>query len=89
MKLNLTLLATASLFALSVSSAAAQAQTGDTTTVLTAERLFDAKTGRMIQSPVVLIRGERIVSVQSGGAIPAGAPKVANPPAGFSGRQEE
>ena len=80
MKLNLTLLATASLFALSVSSAAAQAQTGDTTTVLTAERLFDAKTGRMIQSPVVLIRGERIVSVQSGGAIPAGAAKVVNLP---------
>ena len=80
MKLNLTLLATASLFALSVSSAAAQAQTGDTTTVLTAERLFDARTGRMIQSPVVLIRGERIVSVQSGGAIPAGAAKVVNLP---------
>ena len=78
MKLNLTLLATASLFALSVSSAAAQAQTGDTTTVLTAERLFDARTGRMIQSPVVLIRGERIVSVQSRGSIPAGAAKVVN-----------
>ena len=80
MKLNLTLLATASILALSVSSAAAQAQTGDSTTVLTAERLFDARTGRMIQSPVVLIRGERIVSVQSGGAIPAGAAKVVNLP---------
>ncbi len=80
MKLNLTLLATASLFALSVSSAAAQAQTGDTTTVLIAERLFDARTGRMIQSPVVLVRGDRIVSVQSGGAIPAGSAKVVNLP---------
>ncbi len=80
MKLNLTLLATASMFALSVSSAAAQAQSSDTSTVLTAERMFDARTGRMIPSPVVLIRGERIVSVQSGGAIPAGAGKVVNLP---------
>jgi predicted amidohydrolase len=80
MKLNLTLLATASMFALSVSSAVAQDQSSDTSTVLTAERMFDARTGRMIPSPVVLIRGERIVSVQSGGAIPAGASKVVNLP---------
>jgi len=80
MKLNLPLLASASLFALSVSSAVAHAQAGDTITVLTAERMFDARTGRMILSPVVLVRGGRIVSVQSGGTIPAGAAKVVNLP---------
>lgn len=80
MKTTLTAVATGSLLALSVSNAMAQAQAAEATTVLTADRLFDAKSGRMIASPVVLIRGERIVSVQSGGAIPAGAAKVVNLP---------
>jgi imidazolonepropionase-like amidohydrolase len=42
-------------------------------TVLIADRLFDSRTGTMLTNPVVVIRGERIVSVQSGGAQPAGA----------------
>ncbi|MBP7917311.1 MAG: amidohydrolase family protein, partial [Arenimonas sp.] len=78
MKTKLTALAAGLMLALSASNALAQAAEGST--VLTAERMFDARSGRMIPSPVVLIRGGRIVSVQSGGAIPAGATKVVNLP---------
>lgn len=41
-------------------------------TVLLADRLFDSRTGTMLSNPVVVIRGERIVSVQHGGVQPAG-----------------
>jgi imidazolonepropionase-like amidohydrolase len=41
-------------------------------TVLIADRLFDSRTGTMLSNPVVVIRGDRIVSVQSGGLQPAG-----------------
>jgi imidazolonepropionase-like amidohydrolase len=78
MKMRLTALAAGLISALSVPNALAQA--AEAGTVLTAERMFDARTGRMIPSPVVLVRGGRIVSVQSGGAMPAGAAKVVNLP---------
>lgn len=73
MKLRIAVIATSLIFALPVSVVLSQAPALDGGTVLTAERLFDAKSGRMIPSPVVLVKGDRIVSVQSGGAIPAGA----------------
>ena len=41
-------------------------------TVLIADRLFDSRTGTMLSNPVVVIRGDRIVSVKSGGMQPAG-----------------
>ncbi len=50
-----------------------QAQTAQADTVIVAERYFDSKSGKMIANPTVLIRNQRIVSVQSGGAIPAAA----------------
>lgn len=53
-------------------SAAAQIDSG-AVKVLVADRLFDSRTGRMVVNPLVVIRGDRIVSVQSGGAPPAGA----------------
>jgi imidazolonepropionase-like amidohydrolase len=40
--------------------------------VILADRLFDSRTGTMLSNPVVVIRGDRIVSVQSGGMQPAG-----------------
>jgi imidazolonepropionase-like amidohydrolase len=49
------------------------AQSPDQDTVILAERLFDSRTGTMLSKPVVVIRGDRIVSVQSGGAPQAGA----------------
>ena len=72
MKLRLTAIATSLFFALPVADVRSELPSPDGGTVLTAERLFDARSGRMIQSPVVLVKGDRIVSVQSGGAIPAG-----------------
>jgi imidazolonepropionase-like amidohydrolase len=80
MKTKFSALAAGLMSILSTPHVLAQAQTAEPGTVLTAERMFDARSGRMIQSPVVLIRGGRIVSVQSGGAIPAGAAKVVNLP---------
>ena len=53
-------------------SAAAQIDSG-AVKVLVADRLFDSRTGRMVVNPLVVIRGDRVVSVQSGGAPPAGA----------------
>lgn len=52
------------------------AQTAQADTVIVAERYFDSKSGKMIANPVVLIRNQRIVSVQSGAAIPSGVAKV-------------
>lgn len=49
------------------------AQSPDQDTVILAERLFDSRTGTMLSKPVVVIRGDRIVSVQSGGAPQTGA----------------
>jgi imidazolonepropionase-like amidohydrolase len=40
--------------------------------VILADRLFDSRTGVMLSNPVVVVRGDRIVSVQSGGLQPAG-----------------
>ena len=48
------------------------AQSPPQDTVLIADRLFDSRTGTMLSNPVVVIRGDRIVSVQSGGMQPAG-----------------
>ena len=53
-----------------------QAQTTQADTVIVAERYFDSKSGKMIANPTVLIRNQRIVSVQSGGVTPTGAAKV-------------
>lgn len=53
-----------------------RAQATPQDTVIVAERLFDSKSGKMINNPVVLIRNHRIVSVQSGGALPTGATQV-------------
>lgn len=52
-------------------AAAASAQQTPATTVLVADRLFDSRTGRIVANPVITVRGERIVAVQSGGALPA------------------
>lgn len=49
------------------------AQSPPQDTVLIADRLFDSRTGTMLSNPVVVIRGDRIVSVQSGGVQPADA----------------
>jgi imidazolonepropionase-like amidohydrolase len=38
-----------------------------------AARLLDVKTGQYVQNPVIVIRGERIQSIESGGKIPDGA----------------
>lgn len=71
---QITLLAFTILTAVSVNES--QAQTAQADTVIVAERYFDSKSGKMIANPTVLIRNQRIVSVQSGGAIPTGAAKV-------------
>ena len=77
MKINHCALAAFSIFnAACVLDAQAQSQTAQQETVVVAERLFDSKSGKMVANPVVLIRNHRIVSVQSGGAVPAGAEHV-------------
>lgn len=71
---QIALLAFTTLTVVSVNES--QAQTAQADTVIVAERYFDSKSGKMIANPTVLIRNQRIVSVQSGGAIPTGAAKV-------------
>ncbi|WP_292038900.1 hypothetical protein [Massilia sp. UBA6681] len=41
---------------------------------ITADRLLDVRTGRMVQNPEILVRGGRIVSVKPASATPAAAP---------------
>src|SRR2546429_9985042 len=38
-----------------------------------AGRLFDARSGRMLANPVIVVRGERIAEVGAGGPLSAGA----------------
>ena len=54
----------------------AYAQSNNEETVIIASNLFDSKSGKLMANPVVLIRNHRIVSIQSGGAIPTGIAKV-------------
>src|SRR3546814_13663194 len=59
--------------------APAHAQTGaaasqQPTLAIRAARLIAPEHGKVIAHPLVLIEGERIVSVQSGGTAPAGVP---------------
>jgi imidazolonepropionase-like amidohydrolase len=58
-------------------SVAAQAQTTAPSTVITADRLLDVRTGRYIEHPQILVRDERIVSVgHAGDAAPADAKRI-------------
>lgn len=41
---------------------------------ITADRLLDVRTGRMVQNPEILVRDGRIVSVKPASAAPAAAP---------------
>lgn len=54
----------------------ALAQNKNEDTVIVASNLFDSKTGKLMANPVVLVRNNRIVSVQSGGAVPSGTARV-------------
>ncbi len=64
---------------LATASAFAQSPAGNTV-VVTADRLFDARTGRMIEHPQVLVRGGRIVEVgRAGAAVPTDARRIALP----------
>ena len=53
--------------------ASAVAQTPDHITVIRAGRLFDAPHGRMLENQTIVISGNKVQSVGSGGAVPAGA----------------
>lgn len=64
-------------FAMSVFfSCSASAQEGEKTIALVAERLFDSRTGQAITRPIIVVRGGRILSVQSGGTMPVGIDQV-------------
>lgn len=64
-------------FAMSVFfSCSASAQDGVKTIALVAERLFDSRTGQAITRPIIVVRGGRILSVQSGGTMPVGIDQV-------------
>jgi imidazolonepropionase-like amidohydrolase len=53
------------------------AQPAGTATVVTAARLLDVRTGRVVENPQVVVQGQRIVSVgRAGDAVPAGAARV-------------
>lgn len=54
----------------------ASAQMTNEDTVIYASQLFDSKTGKLIPNPIVLVRNNRIVSVQSGGTVSVGAARV-------------
>jgi len=45
----------------------------DQVIAIRAARMFDARTGRMVASPVIVIRGDRIADAGAGVAVPAGA----------------
>jgi imidazolonepropionase-like amidohydrolase len=48
-----------------------------TTTVITADRLLDVRSGRYVEHPQLVVQGERIVAVgHAGDAVPAGAKRV-------------
>ena len=65
--------AVAAVLAVLSTPSAALAQSMPQDTVILADRLFDSRTGVMLSNPVVVVRGDRIVSVQSGGMRPADA----------------
>jgi imidazolonepropionase-like amidohydrolase len=67
-----TKVAVAAVLAVLSTPSAALAQNVPQDTVILADRLFDSRTGVMLSNPVVVVRGDRIVSVQSGGLQPAG-----------------
>jgi imidazolonepropionase-like amidohydrolase len=71
--MNKPLIAFAALVLLSFN---ASAQDGGKTIALVAERLFDSRTGQTVANPVVVVRGGRVLSVQSGGTLPAGVDQV-------------
>ena len=58
-----------------IASAGAQINFSTQTVVIRAAKLFDAESGRLIDKPIVIVRGDRIDSVTSGASIntPAGA----------------
>src|SRR5256886_15442729 len=41
-----------------------------------AARMFDARSGRMLANPVIVVRGERIAEIGAGIQVPAGAPRT-------------
>src|SRR5205814_10657333 len=45
----------------------------DQVMVIRAARMFDARSGKMIPNPVIVVRGDRIAEVGTGGTVPAGA----------------
>lgn len=52
-------------------SAQAMAQVQTPVTAVLADRYFDSRNGVMVPNAVILVQGGRILSVQSGGAVPA------------------
>jgi imidazolonepropionase-like amidohydrolase len=56
-----------------MASAAAQNNQPVNPLVVKAARMVDVKSGKIVTNPVIVIEGERITSVSSGGAIPAGS----------------
>ena len=64
------------LLSVSASMSYARAQTTNEDTVIVASQLFDSKTGKLIPNPIVLVRSNRIISVQSGGTVPVGVARV-------------
>lgn len=64
--------AVAAVLAVLSTASVALAQSVPQDTVILADRLFDSRTGTMLSNPVVVVRGDRIVSVKSGGMQPVG-----------------
>src|SRR5687768_11400852 len=57
----------------------AQDEQAERNVLITAERMLDVKTGRLINAPVILVRGDRIVSIGENGrepSVPAGTERV-------------
>lgn len=55
---------------------AAPAQKAPETVVVTAARMLDVQSGRMVDRPVVTVVDGKVTAVASGGAVPAGAKRV-------------
>jgi imidazolonepropionase-like amidohydrolase len=75
-KIKSILTSTCLVFSVSALFNVVNAQSTNQDTVIVASKLFDSKTGKLITDPIVLIRNNRIVSVQSGGAVPLGVAQV-------------
>ncbi|MBY0303444.1 MULTISPECIES: metal-dependent hydrolase family protein [Sphingomonas] len=55
---------------------AAPAQKAPETVVVTAARMLDVQSGRMVDRPVVTVVDGKVTAVASGGAVPAGAKRI-------------